>query len=554
MIADCQFHGERFNSLNHQPLVLNACEHTQCSQAFEEYLSRTGGYKCPTCKVAYFAARDVNEIATKRALQELEEAEVKCEVERGHRAGVVGHFLCKRDRKVYCEACKHTSDCCFLPESLSFEIAQLLREESKRSDLGDHLKYAISSLRTMPAAQARYDLLRKCVESEESGTWKCPFHCHFEALFLHKATLKFGCEECARGKGGFVDLRTNLDTCKDLINAFLERIDCQTVPFAVLRDLSRLSLLSRKSQFSLIQRISELPETHRVPIGATLICPSCLSAVFSLRRLPCFEAVHGICSTCLSPQLTKGFVRCPLDGKMYSEVSSELLKSPFGPLSQPYFFTSDTTDPRQYGSRTTEEARATVGFQGTELPQSSLPDCEVLRRFWAVYPPFEVKKNALRPWMLPWEVQCALGQVEALGLEVDTRITLKGVTIACPVDSHVRVTLKDMKITLGEGNTSTIISIQPSPIELFAGKPCQDVSFAPSVPISAHQKAVLSFQMASSEDRIQVYRGNHVTAPDKLQSAGVGQWRLFQPELTGAFLGGDQSKTGPILRLFYSLD
>jgi len=535
-------------------LVLNSCEHTQCSQAFEEYLNRTGGYKCLTCKFAYFDARDVNVVATRRAVKELEETEVKCEVERGHRSGVVGHYLCKRDRKVYCESCKHASDCCFQPESLSFEIAQLVREEGERSDLGDHLKYAISSLRTMPAAQMRYDLLRKCIEYEESVQWKCHVHCNSEAEFLHGATLKFGCVDCARESGGFVDLRTNLEACKDLISAFLRHINCHSVPFTTLRDFSRLHLLNRKALFGLIQRISELPREHSIRIGETLFCPGCLKAVSSLCRLPCPEAAHGICPFCASTQAAKGSVKCPLDGNTYPEVSPEDIKSSFSYRSQPSPFTIDNTDPGLYGSRATEVARATPGYQGTSMPKSSLLGFEVLSRFWAVYPPVGIEKSALRPWMLPWEVNCSLGQVEAVGITADTQIVLTGVTIACPVDSGVRIAIRDMKITVKEGDLVRTTSIQPFPIHIFAGNPCQDVSFSPSVLISAHQEATLSFQLATSQDIVRLYRGNHITAPDKLQSAGVGEWRLSQPELSGAFVGGDHAKTGPILRLFYSVD
>lgn len=551
MIAECHFHGERFNSLSHQPLVLNACEHTQCRLAFEDYLNRTGRYQCPVCKTAYFTHSDTNEIATRRAVKEIEELEVKCDLDRGHGSGIVGYYLCKLDKKVYCDTCKHANDCCSLPESLSFEITQMIREEEKKADIGEELKYAIRNIRSMPAAQARYDLLRKCIEYEGNGEWKCPLHKHLNAVFLHRDRLEFACEECAAGKEGYVDLKMNAESvCKEAICAFLDKIDCYAIPYITLRDLYRISLLSRKALFELTVRISQLPASG--PIGESLFCPGCLSAVNRLIRLNCACAVHGICDTCASVQIAKGSVICPLDGNLYVELGTDIIKSTLQAISNAYIMAIDDTDPINYGSRATEAARRTPGFQGTKLPEATIGGAEVLSRFWAVYPPFNIDKSALLPWMMPWEVYSSLGQVEALGLMIDTPIVLIGATISCPVDSDARATIRDLKITVNSENSPIISVVQPIPADLYGNKPSQDVFFQPKVSIPAHHEAVLSFKLSSSQEIVKFYRGNHVTAPDVVRSVGVGEWRLFQPNIVGAIFGGDNGKTGLILRLFYN--
>jgi len=547
----CAVHRNQFNSVSHRLIKLKGCPHRHCLAYYESALEKGGGYTCLICNWGYMETEklaDFDESGTYEAIEALKRNEIDCE----RHPRTLGEYFCSQELKVFCENCKHGANCCEENKDVRSIIVHQLFLMQEKPQLPADLKVKLRNW-DMHSTQSCYELLRSCLRQQRTMKL-CSNHQTMQAEGIHRTALTLGCAKCVSVEADnyvAVDL-VGTQEVTGLIQQYLRRVHCYVVPLPLLAKLLTISALEIDPLLDLAVEISQLPTSKEEPVPTTLNCPKCLSPVPHLIRLNCFGGCHGLCSQCSIVGLTG--IQCPLDGNTFQSLAGTLVQSQEEAKCQGVQNSGVDSDMElpECLSTITERVKSWPHWKGTSLPASTITDTDikVAQRFFGLYPPAKALHCDLPLAMDPWNVNQHLDQVEAFVFTVTHPLLLLGLTIGCPLNPATQMLVDQVEIRRGKSLLAPVTAtpFRSSKKVSNAGL-VADLRFDTAVPIDSNSPYTLSLKLRSrGRELLQVYKGNQVTARENFSSDGVDLWSFERPK---EVLNGDNSISGPILRLFY---
>ena len=497
--------------------------------------------------------KDIDEGGTYELNESLKRSEIVCEA---HAAP--GEYFCSQELKVFCEKCKHSTDCCEENKDLKSEVNFRLRLIKEKPQLPADWRLKLSNLDCF-TAQTSYRHLRAWIDYEKQPQARlCSAHQTMQAEGIHKLALTLGCRKCISVENGnYIRLEAlEKGELVDCIRVYLRKVHCYLVPEALLAKLAGLDRLEVNGLLEFVEEIRTLPTSNPEIIPQTLHCPKCLALVPRLLRLNCFGICHGLCPTCVSEAGSTGF-QCPLDGNIFQSLSGGVVQYREEEKCQGVQANGTDSDMEvpEGLSTVTSVVRSWPHWKGTSLPPPSITgrEVKVLKRFLGLYPPVKASKSELRPAMSPWKIDQRSETVEAFVFTVTDPLVLIGLTVASPISRDIRMLVDQVQIRIGN-SMDALVHASPfaSAKEVFNVTLAADFQFDTPVGISANIPYTLSLKLRTpNREPLIVYKGNQITAQEYLSSDGVGLWSFEQPIARGTVLNGDNHISGPILRLFY---
>lgn len=544
----CAVHRVHFTSLSHPLLKLKGCSHYHCKDYYESSLQTEGTYTCPECRRGFLETEklaDFDESGTYEAIKVLKCNEIDCE----RHPQTLGMYFCSQELKVFCESCKHEEPCCEETKDLRSQITHQLLLLREKPHLPADLKVKIRGWDTH-STQSRYELL-KAGSRQAQPMRLCSTHQTMPAVGIHRTTLTLGCAKCVavETEKYLAVASVRREEVTELLQQYLRRVHCYAVPRPLLQRLLTINQLAIDQLFDLALEVCQLPTSNPEAVPSTLYCPKCLSDVPRLLRLNCFGGCHGLCSECSAPGLEG--IQCPLDGNTFQSLPGTVVQCQEEAKTLPIAgVDSDMELPEEELPTITQKVRSWPHWKGTSLPAATITgtDVKVMQRFFGLYPPAKALLCELPTAMDPWKVN--QHQTEAFVFTVSHPLLLIGLTIGCPLRPATPMLVDQVQIRRGK---SILAPVTASPFlatkEVCSAALVADLRFDTDVPINSNSPYTLSLQLRSrSTELLQVYRGNQITAREKFPSDGVDEWCFERPK---EVLNGDNSISGPILRLFY---
>lgn len=536
----CVVDQAKFTTTGHLFAVLARCQHLICMRYAERLQAQHSKVTCPICFQEYLPDSYIDRQETAIRTRRLRDGEVRC----CNHEKKAGEYFCVEEMKVYCEDCAHKDrDCCKNSREVDFnvEIAYHLRVEFERMQANGRLRRIVVSSSHITTAQDRYVLLRKLLDTQRSLPL-CFTH-HRPVTVIHPDTLLMKCSDCSKQEGC-----TDMNRCPGdipcIIRTYLRTMDCYRLSKDLCKRLRNLETESLDQLLRTVEGLSLIPKEGDSP-KEDLFCPKCGKDAVRLWKLPCAKAVHVLCLACAENEYTATqLVSCPLDFNQFKTFPSEYLR--LSPISR----TEERVAPN-------EQPKVQLGIsqiaqlQGQPLPPPTLsgPCFKPVTRFSSVFPP--VGTDIPRS-MQPWYVSQDSVAIEAVSFQASAVIRVTGITLGRPVSANDTVLLEEVFLVKGTRTDGiSRVKLLNKPRQITGGEVAIDIQFDTSALCQAGTFYTLRFLLKPQCESVQLFRGCHYQTQSYLQSEGVEFWYFQEPEPSADLCNGDQSRTGPVLRLFY---
>jgi hypothetical protein len=381
-------------------------------------------------------------------------------------------------------------------------------------------------------------------------------------------TLEFCCGECFQCIATFRSVQPlNPQTINELVSCVREK--AKSLHFWLLSksQLSWLRYPGRDFVESVLmaKSISSVRSQPNSSPTSTILCPACCEYINSEPPfiLPCPDAVHAICSRCLS-----SWNRCPLDltpfehsqlkiGVSFVTCCGESGDTEIKPPKHSSAEDQDPTIPVVPSPRVRVAKDHELFNRGKPIPAFlSSEGWHVVDRYLAVLPE-DPQHYQPGSFQVPWYVNRHSNQVEALTFLCFRDIHLRGIGMSNPCEFDKVVMVSAVQLYTGNkaaGGNFRLFELCDSTLR-GGDSVITNLFFKEPQVIPAQVMCTLKLKLQGrNEEQVALYHGNHIGRYEDSVGTDLSAWSF---EHTAAVEPGEKNSgqhelISPILRLIFS--